>query len=394
MGELNRGSYVSLLPNDRDHILVSMVDPKAFGALQQSMITSRITLWPDVWKIDIYNGKRSRVLKAHEGVAVWLADDTGEVRGGIGTRAIARDTGDWHALDISPFAQEPDSEPLGIGAEGRFAYIAARMNDDRRGVYEMDTRTARITRALFTDPRFDFEGGALVRHGELQALITMDDHIRLIPISDDWKVLDAELQAALPGQSPIPWSADDAGQHFTVVAGAPNQPRVWYLFDRPARKLVRIGSEQPKLQGEPLPISSWVNYKAADGLLIPARLTLPTEGARGLPAVLLPHGGPVARDQGFDFIASFLARRGYAVLQPEYRGSFGYGKALHERWRRSVGARNADRPRGRPRVDAFRRVSPTRRTRASWGSATAAMPLSSPRTRRPTGFAVPSATRE
>src|SRR5262249_29394232 len=157
---------------------------------------------------------------------------------------------------------------------------------------------------------------------------TMDDTLRLVPISAAWKTLDAELQAALPGQSPVPWSMDDAEQHFTVVAGAPDQPRAWYYFDRPARKLIRIGFEYPKLQGAPLPISSWVTYKAADGSSIPARLTLPTEGARNLPAVLLPHGGPVARDQGFNFVASFLARRGYAVLEPQFRGSFGYGKAF------------------------------------------------------------------
>lgn len=327
VGELNRGSYVSLLPNDRDHILVSMVDPKAVGALQQSMLTSNITLWPDVWKIDIYNGKRTRLIKARDGISAWIADDQGEVRGGLGTRTVARDSGDWHALDISAFGQDPDNEPLGIGGEGRFAYIAARIDEDRRGAYEMDTRTARVTRTLFTDPRFDFQGAVIVRHGEPQALITADDTLRLIPISDAWKTLDGELKAALPGQSPVPWSMDDADQRFTIVASAPDQPRVWYFFDRPARKLMRIGSEHPKLQS-PLPISTWVDYKAADGVIIPARLTLPAEGARNLPAVLLPHGGPVARDRGFNFLASFLARRGYAVLEPQYRGSFGYGKTF------------------------------------------------------------------
>lgn len=327
VGELNRGSYVSLLPNDRDHILVSMLDPKAVGALQQSVLTSNITLWPDVWKIDIYNGKRTRLIKARDGIATWIADDQGEVRGGLGTRTIARDTGDWHTLDTSAFGQDPDNEPLGVGGEGRFAYIAARIDDDRRGAYEMDTRTTRVTRTLFTDPRFDFQGAAIVRHGEPQALITSDDTLRLIPLSDAWKALDAELKAALPGQSPVPWSMDDAEQRFTVVAGAPDQPRVWYFFDRPARKLIRIGFEHPRLQG-PLPLSTWVEYKAADGTTIPARLTLPSEGARNLPAVLLPHGGPVGRDQGFSFVASFLARRGYAVLEPQYRGSFGYGKTF------------------------------------------------------------------
>src|SRR4029453_6469019 len=82
------------------------------------------------------------------------------------------------------------------------------------------------------------------------------------------------------------------------------------------------------LEGKPLASVKAISYPAADGTRVPAYLTLPPgKEAKGLPAVVLPHGGPSARDEwGFDWLAQFLAARGYAVIQPNYRGSSGFGE--------------------------------------------------------------------
>ena len=338
-GEFNRGAFISLLPHDRDHILIPQIDPKAIRALQESVITSNISLWPDVWQVNINDGTKTRLLKARDGIAVWIADDEGAVRGGLGRRAIMRDGKTWRSVDIKNLEEAPLPEPLalsGSASQGDSVYLAANLNDDRRSVVEFDTRTSTITRTIYRDDRFDFDGAAISRGGVLQGLITVDDHIRHIPISDDAKALDAELRAALGGQPAVPWSHDDAWQRFTVMQASPRQPATWYFYDRPAKKLMRIGSEYPKIAAEHLPVSTWTSYPARDGLNIPARLTLPTAGAKNLPAILLPHGGPIARDSGFDFIAAYLAQRGYAVLQPQFRGSFGFGKTFmqagNEQW--------------------------------------------------------------
>lgn len=128
------------------------------------------------------------------------------------------------------------------------------------------------------------------------------------------------------------WSADRT--RFIVRAGAPNSPGVWYLFDKTRAELSPLGEEYPELKGVALGTTSWITYRARDGLEIPAYLTLPPAGAAGSakpPLVVLPHGGPATRDDyDFDFLAQFLAARGYAVLQPQFRGSWGFGKAFED----------------------------------------------------------------
>ena len=137
------------------------------------------------------------------------------------------------------------------------------------------------------------------------------------------------------------WSADHT--RLVVYVTAPTSPGAWYLFDRTRKELSPLGEGYPELKGVALGHVRWFTYKARDGLEIPAYLTLPPgasdKGAK-LPLVVLPHGGPAARDNfEFDFLAQFLASRGYAVLQPQFRGSDGFGKAFMDAGRGEWGGK-------------------------------------------------------
>lgn len=128
----------------------------------------------------------------------------------------------------------------------------------------------------------------------------------------------------------VGWSQDRT--RFLARVAGPMNPAVWYLYDRAKKELSPIGEEYPELKGVQMGTTRWVTYKARDGLEIPAYLTLPPGAKSGakLPLIVYPHGGPNVRDTfDFDFIAQFMATRGYAVLQPQFRGSWGFGKA-HE----------------------------------------------------------------
>lgn len=127
------------------------------------------------------------------------------------------------------------------------------------------------------------------------------------------------------------WSAD-RGRVVARVAG-PAAPGAWYLFDVARKEVSPLGDEYPELKDAALGQTRWITYKARDGLEIPAYLTLPPAGAATgkPPLIVLPHGGPRARDTyDFDYIAQFLATRGYAVLQPQFRGSWGFGDAFEK----------------------------------------------------------------
>lgn len=128
------------------------------------------------------------------------------------------------------------------------------------------------------------------------------------------------------------WSADRV-RYIAKVSG-PAAPPIWYLFDKSRKELSPLGEEYPELKGATFGTTRWMTYKARDGLEISAYLTLPpgapAKDAKA-PLVVLPHGGPTARDHyDFDFLAQFLASRGYAVLQPQFRGSWGFGKAFED----------------------------------------------------------------
>ena len=126
-------------------------------------------------------------------------------------------------------------------------------------------------------------------------------------------------------------SADES--RLLVHTSSDIDPGVYYVFDRKSSQLQTLLVVRAQLEGVKLATQRPVTYAAADGTRIPGYLTLPpgTESVKGLPAIVMPHGGPSARDVwGFDWLVQFFANRGYAVLQPNFRGSFGYGDAWYQ----------------------------------------------------------------
>ncbi|HWU79837.1 MAG TPA: S9 family peptidase, partial [Caulobacter sp.] len=157
--------------------------------------------------------------------------------------------------------------------------------------------------------------------------------------------LAASLSKALPGQPSI--SFVDASQdesRLLLWAGSDVDPGRYYLYDKATRGLSEVALDRPDLAEVKLATVQAVTYKAADGTQVPAYLTLPAGGAdKNLPAIVMPHGGPGARDEwGFDWLSQYFAHQGFAVLQPNFRGSTGYGEAWFEKngfqsWRTAIG---------------------------------------------------------
>ena len=141
--------------------------------------------------------------------------------------------------------------------------------------------------------------------------------------------LRAGLGRALPGKTlTIPsWSRDRS--MAIIAAESAGEPQMFYLFDQKTRALSLIGSTRPMLQNLQLGSRIRVSYEARDGEKITAFLSLPpgkTQKDGPFPLLLMPHGGPRARDDAsFDWWAAYYAQRGYAVMQPNFRGSSGYG---------------------------------------------------------------------
>jgi len=138
------------------------------------------------------------------------------------------------------------------------------------------------------------------------------------------------LQASFPGREVALYSPDRDRMQWIARVSGPSAPPVFYLIDYASHRADIVGEEYPDLTGVKLGAVRAFTYRARDGAEIPAYLTTPPDaGGQPLPLVVMPHGGPRARDDyDFDWWAQFLATRGYAVLQPQFRGSTGFGQAF------------------------------------------------------------------
>ncbi|MBV6415601.1 MAG: hypothetical protein CMLOHMNK_00113 [Steroidobacteraceae bacterium] len=154
------------------------------------------------------------------------------------------------------------------------------------------------------------------------------------------------LASALPGKSVWfhSWSRDRSV--IGLSAAGPGEPAMFYIFDAGRKALSPVGPARPELTDRPVATTHAVRFAARDGLAIEAYLLLPPgKSAKDgpFPLLLFPHGGPLARDDArFDWWAAYFAQRGYAVLKPNFRGSYGYGRAFRDKGRNELGGAMID----------------------------------------------------
>ena len=206
--------------------------------------------------------------------------------------------------------------------------ISERPSVGGRRLVGISASTGERLRVLFENQTYDFN--TVIRDNNTNTIVGVDideDMPGTVWFDEALAHTQASLDAAMPNSaiSLLSWSADRT--QFTLVEHTADLPPRYYLYDASAGSLASLGDAYPELTDVLLPIRQSVRYSSRDGTRIPAYLTLP-EGDGPHPMVVLPHGGPASRDTGgFDNWAQFLASRGYLVLQPNFRGSAGYGHA-------------------------------------------------------------------
>lgn len=225
--------------------------------------------------------------------------------------------------DYLGYSDPEDAIYLARGAGDGAQVLSRRLSD---GALRLVGVTPAPDPALLVDP-YSKSPVAIVYQTDRPAYRWLDPRL---------EALSAGLDKAFPGRAVrfVDWSRDRG--RLLVETSAPDVAPAWFLLDAPRGQVSPIGSSYPELAGAALGTTSWISYKARDGLEIHAYLTLPPGAPAGrLPLIVLPHGGPAARDgYGFDWWTQFLATRGYVVLRPQFRGSAGFGKAFERAGRR------------------------------------------------------------
>ena len=249
-------------------------------------------------------------------------------------RIMVRDGGGWSAILQEDGVERPVYSAWGLTADGSLAISASFTRSDQAttsGLYAVSLETGEITSTLFRDDRYDL--GEILTDPYTNLVVgvaysdVFDEHVWFDPELAAQQTL---LEGSFGNKSVRieNWSRDRNLLLISTESG--DQPRVYYLYDIARRNVSAIGSAYGDLALGGLRTRQHIHFPARDGTSIPGYLTVP-DGEGPFPTVILPHGGPASRDSGgFDYEAHFLAARGYAVLQPEFRGSDGYGKEWEE----------------------------------------------------------------
>jgi acetyl esterase/lipase len=253
------------------------------------------------------------------------------------------DSREWKTLaDYLDWQQQ--IRPLAVDADINSVY-ALKKTDGRYALYAIKLDGSGAEALIASNPDVDIDDVVRVGDGLKVIGYTFADESRhAVYFDPEFKALANSLSRVLPNLPLIDFVDSSADGHKLLVrASSDVDPGRFYLFDRDKKTLNEAMLDRPQLSGRKLAEVKPVTVTAPDGARIPAYLTLPPgKDPKSLPAVVLPHGGPSARDEwGFDWLPQFLAARGYAVLQPQYRGSAGYGDSWlnlngFKNWRTSM----------------------------------------------------------
>lgn len=291
----------------------------------------------DLYRVDLDTGRGavhqegdvdvSEFVVGPDGVAVARAGWS-DLRGVI--TLSARAGAGWRTLLTGT-----EDQPVGLMGLGRTpgTVLVSKRDGDRSRIYEATLATGALSAPVDDE---SLGGNGVIVHPETLRPIGLTGLGKELTYTFFDPALDRAWRSARAGfkgsQVALQSFTPDFKKLVLQVEG-PDDAGSYYLVDLAAKKADLLADARPKVPPEAIAPVRWITYKAADGLEIPAYLTLPPgrADAKNLPLIVLPHGGPQARDApGFDWWSQAVAARGYAVLQPQFRGSDGFGRKFVE----------------------------------------------------------------
>lgn len=321
---------------------------------------------PDIWafRIEAYDGKDVGYMKllslntatgfAREVDAPvhserWWVDREGRLRL-VATRQGNKATLQWRADDDAPWKTLREFDPYledgnlnvqGIGVDGQ-VYVAARRGSDKQAIWTLDPATGQLSeKPLAQSPQFDVHAQLVQRQDKVLGLrFTIDAEVTQW-LDADMQTLQQQIDKVLPrtvNRLSVPWSGNEPW--VMIEAFADVQPSVYYLFNRGTRKFTKLGATRPDIDPKRQAAMDIRWIKSRDEREFPVWLSTPNGGAgKNLPTLVLVHGGPWVKNETWHWDAEvqYLNALGYAVLQPQFRGTQGLGAAWERASRKQWG---------------------------------------------------------
>lgn len=299
-------------------------------------LNDRDKAWHDLYRLVVSTGERTLIRHNTEKIAGWFFDLKGNLR--LAFRVA--DNGDQEILRVDPeqltrvysCSVFESCEPLRFHPDGRRLYMETNHGDDvdLTRLVLFDPATGELQH-VESDPLGKVDFGGCGFHEVTDELIYTsyeDDKVRRYFRDREFAADFRFVEEQFPGKEIYFESRTSDDRLWVVSAESDTEPGETYIFDRESRKLDFQFRIREKLPRDAMAEMKPIRYASSDGLDIPAYLTLPRGvPPKDLPALVVPHGGPWARDDwGYSSFAQFFANRGYAVLSPNFRGSTGFGK--------------------------------------------------------------------
>ena len=315
----NQSTIVNMLWDDEKYILIQLARDDR--------------IYPTVYRLNIYNNKLKRIKRFRTNIIRWWSSDDGKTLLGAGFNrkqepiAVAYKDG-WYRLDLSEHKGELPPEIVGFSKDAKSVWILGNAGENTRGVYRADLLTGKILESVYRHSEFDVAG--MVLHPETKLPLAVnytDEWFERVWFNDDLKNTFEEVQRILPGKPGevriMSWNK--ALNRFILLSQGNGTLPTYYFYDSKSKSLKLVATLYQELGSAYK--NEYVEYKSRDGLTIHAYLALPGDKDDGpYGTVILPHGGPYLRDDAsFDYWTQMFVDRGYAVLKPNYRGSWGYG---------------------------------------------------------------------
>lgn len=293
----------------------------------------------DPYRMNVNTGEMEMIAENPGNIQGWVTDHDGKLRAayaivdGVNSQILYRETEEEEFEPILTTSFKETMSVMFFTFDNKNFYAVSNLGRDKTAAVIFDPRTAEEVEVLYENPDYDVSRLSYSRKNkELWAAYYTSWKGQRHYFSEDFKNLIENLESKL-GDYEIGISAyDDDEETFIVRTSGDRTLGAYYLYDRKKDKLELIHNVGPWMKEDELAEMKPITYEARDGLKIHGYLTLPKGvEAKNLPVVVNVHGGPWARDSwGFNPEVQFLANRGYAVFQPNFRGSTGYGKEFWE----------------------------------------------------------------
>jgi dipeptidyl aminopeptidase/acylaminoacyl peptidase len=300
---------------------------------------------PDVFLLNVYNGGLKRVFNNPARINGYALDECGKPRFGTSfsdddatVTLWYRKAGSDEWETIQKDSEDFDSViPVGISCDSDKGFVSSNADRDRRAIFRYDFLTAtRSEKPILQSDVYDINANAITAFGGkgLVGFRYQADKPKQVYFEKTHKAMQEMIDKTLPDRINTVVSVDDTGSKLIIVSITDNRAPAYYLLHVDGMKMEPLAATRPWLDEYELSETQPISYTARDGMTIHGYLTLPKSYTPGKPVPLIvnPHGGPWARDtwglgSWISFEPQFYASRGFAVLQPNFRGSTGYGKA-------------------------------------------------------------------